>query len=114
MFFLVAEDLEKASVPPGAFSVFPTVSYRFGGSGRQPFQLRRAGYPEIIANHPDLGVGIIVNLVGLVPNRDVPPLDVVADQVLGQAGDFSHLANSPWSTLLLHGNSSEVMITDKL
>jgi hypothetical protein len=50
--------------------------------------------------------------MGLVPNRDMAPLDMVADQVLGQAGDFSHLANSPWSPLLLHDNSSEVMITD--
>ena len=113
MLLLVAEDFEKALVPPGAFSVFPTVSCCFGGSRRQAFQLRGARYSEIIANHPNLGVGIIVNLVGLVPNRDVPPLDVVADQVLGQAGDFSHLANSPWSPLL-HDNSSEVMITDKL
>ena len=55
-----------------------------------------------------------MNLVGLVPDRDMPPLDVVADQVLGQAGDFSHLTNSPWPPLLLHDNSSEVVITDKL
>ena len=114
MLLLVAEDIEKASVPPGAFSIIPAASCRFGGSRRQTFQLLGARHPEIIANHPNLGVGIIVNLVGLVPNRDMPPLDVVADQVLGQASDFSHLANSPWSPSLLHDNSSEVMITDKL
>ena len=111
---LVAEDIEKASVPPGAFSIIPAASCRFGGSRRQTFQLRGAGHPEIIANHPNLGVGIIVNLVGLVSNRDVPPLDVVADQVLGQADDFSHLANGPWPPLLQHDNTSELMTTDKL
>jgi len=58
-----------------------------------------------------LGVRIIVDLVGLVPNRDVAPLDVVADQVLGQARDLSHLANSSWPPLL-HDNSSDVMTTD--
>jgi len=55
-----------------------------------------------------------VNLVGLVPNRDVPPLDVVADQVLWQAGDFSHPAYGPWFSVLVHDNSSKGLTASKL